>query len=293
MSDRIVRAISQDGMIKAMAISSRELTERARQIHGTSPLASAALGRTLAAASMMAAELKQEGSVTVRIQGDGPLGAVLAVGDAGGDVRGYLHNPAAELPLRPDGKLDVGGGIGHQGSLTVIRDLGMKEPYIGRVSLTSGEIAEDVAAYYVESEQIPTACALGVLVDVDYSIRAAGGYLIQLLPGAGESVIQCLEEQIRNVGPVTAQLDQGITPEELIEKVLAGFSPRILTVSPVSYRCKCSRERVARALLSMGREELKDLANEQETTEITCHFCDQVYHFSRSELLRMAESGQL
>ncbi len=294
MNDQIVRAISQDGLIKAMAVSSRDLTERARQIHHTTPLASAALGRTLAAASMMGAELKdQKGSVTLRLKGDGPLGSVLAVGECDGSVRGYLQDPGVELPLRPDGKLDVGGGIGHTGSLTVVKDLGLKDPYVGTVSLVGGEIAEDVAAYFVESEQIPTACALGVLVEVDRSIRAAGGYLVQLLPGAGEETAARLEQAVLAAGPVTALLDRGLGPEEILKLVLRDFSPRILERSPVSYRCDCSRERVLRALLSMGREELLSLAAEREETEVTCQFCDQVYRFSACQLREMARRGRV
>ena len=294
MSDHLVRAISEDGLIKAMAISCRDMVERARGIHDTTPLASAALGRTLAAASMMGADLKgQEGSVTVRLKGDGPLGVILAVGECDGSARGYVQNPAADLPLKENGKLDVGGGVGHRGSLTVVKDLGMKEPYVGTVELLGGEIAEDIAAYVVESEQIPTACALGVLVEVDWSIRAAGGYLLQLLPGAGEETAARLEKAVLAAGPVTQLLDRGMTPQEILRLVLAEFHPRILETTPVAYRCDCSRDRVARALLSMGREELKDLASQNQDTEITCQFCDNVYHFSDKELLEMAEKGSV
>ena len=217
MSDKLVRAISKDGMVKAVAVSTRELTERARQIHKTLPVGTAALGRTLAAASMMGNALKSEGSsLTLQIKGDGPLGKILAVSDNEGNVRGTVDNPAVDIPLRSDGKLDVGGAVGMDGTLTVIRDLNMKEPYVGSVGLLGGEIAEDLAAYFVESEQIPTACGLGVLVDRDQSVLTAGGYLIQLLPGAGEDIITMVEGGIYAAGPVTHASGEGervIAPE--------------------------------------------------------------------------------
>ena len=207
--DQLVRAITAGGGVKAVAVTARELTEQARNIHRTLPTATAALGRTLAAAAMMGNALKEDAaSLTLQIKGGGPLGTVLAVSDPLGCVRGYVQNPQTDLPLRPDGKLDVGGAVGCEGTLTVIKDLGMKEPYIGSVGLLGGEIAEDLAAYFVESEQIPTACALGVLVDRDQSVRAAGGYIIQLLPGAEEGVIAQVEQGVLSAGPVTALLDR-------------------------------------------------------------------------------------
>ena len=210
MSDQLVRAISKDGFVKAVAVSTRDLTERARQIHHTLPVATAALGRTLAAASMMGNALKGDGaSVTLQVKGGGPLGTILAVSDNEGNVRGTVDNPAVDIPLRPDGKLDVGSAVGCDGTLTVIRDLNMKEPYVGSVGLLGGEIAEDLAAYFVESEQIPTACGLGVLVDRDQSVLAAGGYLIQLLPGAGEDVISKVEGGVMAAGSVTGMLQAG------------------------------------------------------------------------------------
>ena len=219
MSDRIVRAITKDGMVKAAAVSTRALTERARQIHKTLPVATAALGRSLAAVSMMGNALKEDGaSVTLRIQGGGPLGNVLAVSDNQGNVRGTVGNPALDLPLRPDGKLDVGGAVGCNGTLTVIRDLHMKEPYIGSVALLGGEIAEDLAAYFVESEQIPTACGLGVLVDRDQSVLAAGGYLIQLLPGAKEDPTAGVEGGVLAAGPVTGLLAEDADPASLLRR---------------------------------------------------------------------------
>lgn len=288
MTDQLVRAITGDGCVKASAVSSRALTERARQIHRTLPVGTAALGRLLAAASMMGSALKEDGaSLTLRVQGGGPLGGLLAVSDSRGNVRGTVDHPAVELPLRPDGKLDVGGAVGCGGTLTVIRDLRMKEPYVGSVGLLGGEIAEDLAAYFVESEQIPTACGLGVLVDRDQSVLAAGGYLIQLLPGAGEDVISRVEGGVMAAGAVTGLLAENSDPETMLRKVLSDFELDILEKSPVEYRCDCSRERMERALISLGPEELRSMIDEQGGAELTCRFCDNVQRFTRGELEAM------
>ena len=285
MADRIVRAISTDGMVQAAAICSRDLTERARQIHKTLPVATAALGRALAAASMMGNALKSDGaSLTLQFKGGGPLGTVLAVSDNEGCVRGYVTNPHTDLPLRPDGKLDVGGAVGHEGTLTVIKDLHMKEPYVGTIDLLGGEIAEDVAGYFVESEQIPTACALGVLVDRDQSVKSAGGYLIQLMPGAGEDTIAKVEGGVMAAGPVSTILEQNDDPEALLRTVMSDFDLKILETCPVSYKCYCSRQRVERALISLGKSELEQMLAEQGGCQLTCQFCDAVYDFSADDL---------
>ena len=293
MSDRIVRAISSDGFVKAAAVCSRDLTERARQIHQTLPVGTAALGRALSAASMMGNALKGQGaSLTLQIKGGGPLGTVLAVSDPEGNVRGYVTNPGVDIPLRADGKLDVGGAVGNEGTLTVIKDLQMKEPYVGTIDLLGGEIAEDVAAYFVESEQIPTACGLGVLVDRDQSVRAAGGYLIQLLPGADEDTIVKVEGGIMAAGSVSAILDKDPDPENLLRTVMSDFDLRILESSEISYKCYCSRERVERALISLGREELEGILREQGSCQLTCQFCDAVYDFSSEELQELIDGLQ-
>ena len=285
MSDQLVRAISKDGFVKAVAVSTRDLTERARQIHHTTPVATAALGRTLAAASMLGNALKGDGaSVTLQIKGDGPLGTILAVSDNEGNVRGKVDDPAVDLPLRPDGKLDVGAAVGHEGMLTVIRDLNMKDPYVGTVSLLGGETAEDLAAYFVESAQIPTACGLGVLVDRDRSVLTAGGYLIQLLPGAGEEIVSRVERGIMAAGSVTALLKADSDPESLLRRVMPDFELEILEKSPVEYRCYCSRERMEKALISLGPEEMRSLIDEQGSAEMTCRFCDSVQKFTREDL---------
>ncbi len=285
MNDQIVRAISADGFVKAAAVSTRILTERARTIHRTLPVATAALGRALAAASMMGNALKDDGaSVTLQFRGGGPLGPVLAISDNLGNVRGTVGDPSVDLPLRPDGKLDVGAAVGTEGTLTVIRDLKMKEPYVGSVALLSGEIADDLAAYFVESEQIPSACGLGVLVDRDQSVRAAGGYLIQLLPGAGEDVISRVEGGVLAAGAVTKLLEGNDDPEKMLRTILSDFDVEILETSPIAYRCDCSRDRMRRALLSLGPQELRTILESDGQADLSCRFCGSHQLFDRKEL---------
>lgn len=274
-----------DGFVRIAAVQTTNMVERMRQIHKTLPLATAALGRTLTAASMMGSELKDEsGSVTLQIRGNGPLGAITAVSDSRGYVRGYLQNPAANLPLRADGHLDVGGGVGREGILTVIKDIGEGEPFSGKIELYSGEIAEDIAAYYLLSEQIPTVCALGVLVDRDQTVRCAGGYLLQLLPGAPEGLIDLLEYRVADVGSVTACLDKGMDMRQVVQELLYGMDLRLMEEQPVGYECKCSRNKVASALVSLGRDELDRLIREEEKIDVTCQFCDKIYTFTRKDL---------
>ena len=287
MNDFIVRGITKDGFIKAAAVQSTELVEEARRIHRTLPLATAALGRTLTAASLMGDELKEEdGSVTLQVRGDGPLGAITAVSDSEGNVRGYLQNPAVDLPLKANGKLDVGGGVG-QGVLTVIKDIGAKEPFSGKVELLSGEIAEDVAYYYYASEQIPTVCALGVLVDTDQHVKQAGGYIIQLMPGAPDGLVSILEARVQETPSMTTMMEQGMTAEEVLQYMLDGMRFEELYKHDVKYECKCSRQKVEQAVLSIGREELKRLYEEEETVKVTCQFCDKEYVFTKEEIGNM------
>ena len=274
-----------DGFVRIAAVQTTNMVERMRQIHKTLPLATAALGRTLTAASMMGSELKDaNGSVTLQIRGNGPLGAITAVSDSRGYVRGYLQNPAANLPLRADGHLDVGGGVGREGILTVIKDIGEGEPFSGKIELYSGEIAEDIAAYYLLSEQIPTVCALGVLVDRDQTVRCAGGYLLQLLPGAPEGLIDLLEYRVADVGSVTACLDKGMDMRQVAQELLYGMDLKLMEEQPVGYECKCSRNKVASALVSLGRDELDRLIREEEKIDVTCQFCDKIYTFTRKDL---------
>ena len=283
--DILVRGMTSDGLIKAAAVETTELTERMRQIHKTLPVATAALGRTLAAASMMGDELKNErGSITLQIRGSGPIGAITAVSDSEGNVRGYVQNPAVDLPLRSDGKLDVGGAVGPEGGiLTVIKDIGVGEPFAGKVELLGGEIAEDIAVYYAESEQIPTVCALGVLVDTNQSVKKAGGYIIQLMPGADDEIAAELESRVREAGSVTRMLTEGLSPEEILRKIL-GNKLVVMASHPVEYKCKCSRQRVESAIYSMGKKDLEELAASEEKIEVTCQFCDAVYSFDTEDI---------
>ena len=285
MRDEIVRAITGDGFVKAVAITGRDMVECARNIHTLLPIATAALGRTMLGASMMGDMLKeQNGALTLQIKGGGPLGTILAVSDCEGNVRGYVQNPHVDLIESEPGKMNVGAAVGETGTLTVIKDIGLKEPYVGSIGMFTGEIADDLAMYFVESEQIPTACALGVLVGVDQSVTSAGGYLIQLLPGASEDIITKIEAGVRKLGPVSRALEGGMDAEALIKSVLADFDVTILEKHPVEYRCYCSEDRVTRALISMGKEELADLIAEQGKAELSCQFCDKVYHYSKEEL---------
>ena len=285
MKDYLVRGMSMDGFVKAVAISSTELVSRAAEIHGTTPNATAALGRALTAASMMGNMQKVDnGSLTLQIRGGGPIGTITCVSDADGNVRGVVTEPKVPLVEKYPGKLDVGAAVGTDGMLTVIRDLQMKEPYVGSTQLVSGEIGDDVTAYFVQSEQTPTACALGVLIDRDMSVKVAGGYLIQLLPGAPDEVIDKLEEGIRRAGAVTPMLDAGMTPEDILGQVVGDLGIVFLETTPVEYRCYCSRDRVTAALISLGKEELAEIAQEEKTFPVECQFCDTVYQFTPEDI---------
>ncbi|MBQ2960189.1 MAG: Hsp33 family molecular chaperone HslO [Oscillospiraceae bacterium] len=286
--DKIIRATAGDGFIKMAVISATETVERARAIHNTSPTASAALGRTLCAASLMGQAQKEEkATLTIRINGGGPIGSVVAVSDCDGNVRGYVGDPSVDLPLRSDGKLNVGGAVGRDGMLTVSRDLGMREPYIGSVELLSGEIAEDVTRYLTESEQVPSACALGVLVDTDCTVRAAGGFIVQLMPGAEMEMIEKLEDNIFMMDQLTTILDED-GAEEIFAQVLKGFEYHLVGEYPVEYRCYCSRERIEEAISCIEKAELEEMAAEGKDVSASCQFCDAEYSFTPEELLAIA-----
>ena len=277
-----------DGFVKAVAIRSTELVCRGAKIHGTTPNATAAFGRALTAASMMGNMQKVEnGSMTLQIKGGGPIGAIVCVSDPEGNVRGYVYEPKVPLVEKYPGKLDVGATVGTDGTLTVIRDLQMKEPYVGSVPLVSGEIGDDVTAYFAQSEQTPTACALGVLVDTDCSVKVAGGYLLQLLPGAPEETIDKLEEGIRRAGAVTAMLEQGMTPEDILGQVCGDLGILFMETTEVSYKCYCSRDRVEAALISIGEKELTQIIEEGKTLPVECQFCDTVYEFTPDDVRQM------
>lgn len=283
---KIVRAISNDGSVVVSAIDALDIVSRIEQIHRTSAVVTAALGRLSVAASLIGIGLKGgNDSVTVRMNGDGPAGALIAVADSGGNVKSYVSNPIVEIPLNKFGKLDVAGAVGRNGTLSVVKDLGLKEPYVGQVPIVSGEIAEDIASYFAVSEQIPTVCGLGVLVNPDLTVKAAGGYLMQLLPYADESCINRLEANVNSLPPVTVMLNSGMTAEDIALKTLDGFEPDILDSFDVSYKCDCSKERVEKALISLGREELKKMSEEEENIEVCCHFCEKKYNFSREEII--------
>lgn len=285
----IVRAISDDGCILVLAADTTDLTEEARNIHHTSKVCTAALGRTMTAASMMGKLLKNKGdSVTIRINGGGPAGSVIAVSDMTCNTRGYVMDPGVELPLKENGKLDVGGAVGKDGLISVIKDLGGNEPTIGQVPLVSGEIAEDVTQYFAVSEQIPTVCGLGVLVAPDKKVVVSGGFLIQLLPTADDTIIDKVEQGLSELKPVTTMLTEGLTPLEICRKVLPLFNVEQLDSTSFGYRCNCTRERVEKAIISTGKESILEMANDP-ITEVKCHFCPTVYSFTPEQLKALIE----
>ena len=285
MKDYLVRGMSMDGFVKVVAIRSTELVRRGAEIQKTTPNATAAFGRALTAASMMGNMQKVEnGSMTLQIRGGGPIGTITVVSDAEGNVRGCVTEPRVPLVEKYPGKLDVGATVGTNGTITVIRDLQMKEPYIGSTELVSGEIGDDVTAYFAQSEQVPTACALGVLVDRDTSVKVAGGYILQLLPGAPEETITALEEGIQRAGAVTPMLEAGMTPEDILGQVCGSLGVVFMETAEVGYKCYCSRQRVERALISLGREELTQIMEEGKPFPVECQFCDTVYTFTPEDI---------
>lgn len=292
MEKNLVRAIAADGSVMCCAVDATAIAAEAEHIHETSATVTAALGRLLTAGAMMGAMLKNtEDSVTLRLAGNGPAGVFIVVADGNGHVKGDVTNPIVEIPLNEKGKLDVAGAVGTDGFLSVIRDLGFAEPTIGNVPIVSGEIAEDITYYYATSEQIPTVCGLGVLVNPDLTVKSAGGYLVQLLPGADDSVIDRLEENINQLPPVSQMYAQGMTPEQVAFAALKGFDPEVLDTRTAAYACDCSRQRMQTALISLGREELERLIQEQEQIEVACHFCKTKHVFSPADVRAMIENA--
>lgn len=282
---KLIRCLTRDATVMALFLDSTDMVSRAEQIHQPSAVVTAALGRLLTAASMMGVMMKgQEDTLTLKLAGGGPAGTVLAVSDSRGDVRGYAQNPIVEIPLKPNGKLDVSGAVGTEGQLWVLRDTGAPEPYVGCTPLVSGEIAEDITSYYATSEQTPTVCALGVLVNPDLTVQAAGGLLLQLLPFCPNDVIDQVERNVAKLPPVTAMLAQGMTPEEICALALDGMEYDVLDTYEPAYRCTCSREKVLGAFAAMPSEDLLSLPDENGVAEATCRFCDAVYRFTREEL---------
>ena len=290
---KLVRTLSKDGSVMACAIDATDIVSEIERIHQTSAVVSAAMGRLSAAASMMGCMLKaSDQSLTLRMKGSGPIGSMIAVADNYGNVKCYAENTVVELPLNQYGKLDVSGAVGKEGFLQVIKDLGMKEPYTGQVPIVSGEIAEDITQYFAISEQTPTVCGLGVLVNPDLTIKGAGGYIVQLLPFADESCIDILEENLKKMPPVSSMFAEKTPPEEVCFKLLEGLEPNLLDESNPIYRCDCNEERVERALISLGKQELDSMIHEGKIIEVACHFCNRKYHFSPEKLILIRDQAK-
>ncbi|HYE84057.1 MAG TPA: Hsp33 family molecular chaperone HslO [Clostridia bacterium] len=292
MNDYIIRGTSTDESIRFFSCITTGMVEEARRIHNCSPVSIAALGRMLTAGSMMGIMLKSDkDTLTLQINGKGPAGNIVVVSDNTGNVRGYINNPNVELMHREDGKLDVGRAVGVDGVVTVIKDLGMKEPYMGQIPIISGEIGDDISSYFATSEQTPTAVGLGVLVEVDGHVAASGGFIIQLMPEANEAVIGKLEERLGKIRSVTEMISSGLDAEGMIRSILGDIEIRVYEEKQVGYRCNCSKERLERALISIGKKELNEIIEEQGNAELVCHFCNSKYHFDRDELSKLLEKA--
>lgn len=282
---KLIRCITSEGAVMVSAVDSTDIVAKAEQIHETSAVVTAALGRMLTAASMMGNMLKgKDNTISLKIDGGGPAGAITVSSDSDGNVRGYAQNNIVEIPLKPNGKLDVSGAVGRDGNLFVTKNLGMKEPYNGFVPITSGEIAEDITYYYATSEQIPTVCALGVLVDTDLSVKKAGGYILQLLPFTENEIIERIEKNLARVKPVTQLLEEGMDIEDIVRDVLEGFDVEVIYTQEVAYKCKCSREKIEATLAGLGEKELKSMYEDLPQVDIKCHFCNTEYSFSKKDI---------
>ena len=291
MSDYIIRATAANGQIRAFAATTKDTVETAKNAHNTSPVATAALGRLLTAGAMMGVMMKGDKDLlTLRMEGDGPIGGLLVSADSKGHVKGYAFNSEVMLPPNAKGKLDVGGALGI-GVLSVIRDIGLKEPYVGQTILVSGEIAEDLTYYYATSEQIPSSVALGVLMNKDNTVRQAGGFIIQLLPGASDEMIDKLEARLNEFASITSLLDEGKTPEEILNELLGEFGLEILDKMPTGFVCDCEKSRVAKAIISLGKKEIAEMIEEGKPIEVSCHFCNKLYTFTVEELKEMLEAA--
>ena len=290
--DYMIRGTAADDMVRVFAVTTRDTVEKARQIHNTSPVATAALGRLLSAGSMMGPMMKGDKDLmTLRIKGDGPIGGITVTADSKGNVKGYPENPNVLIHAKPNGKLDVSGAIG-KGYLTVIRDLGLKEPYVGQVELVSGEIAEDMTYYFTTSEQIPSSVGLGVLLDKANFVKQAGGFIVQLMPGVKDEIISVIEKNLSGIKSVTSMLDSGMTPEDIAALLMNGLDFKILEKTPVGFNCGCSRERMAKAVISLGEKEIQEMIDDGEPIELNCQFCKGSYEFSVDELKEMLKSAK-
>ncbi|SHH01418.1 Hsp33 family molecular chaperone HslO [Tepidibacter thalassicus] len=291
MNDYVIRASAGNHSIRAFVAFTTNMVQKARQLHNTTPVASAALGRTLTASSIMGLMMKnKDDKLTVRIKGNGPIGNIVVVSNSKGIVKGYVSNPHVDVPLKHNGKLDVGRAVGKDGNITVIRDLGLKKPYIGSYPLVNGEIAEDFTAYFAYSEQQPSAVALGVLVDRDYSIKSAGGFIIQLLPDASEDSISTLEKNLASIPPVSKLIDEGKKPEDILGLILNGLDYEILDKYDVGFECDCNKGRLEKALISIGKKDLMEILEEDKRAELVCHFCNKKYEFSEEDLKKIIEA---
>ena len=290
--DYMIRGTAADDMVRVFAVTTRDTVEKARQIHNTSPVATAALGRLLSAGAMMGPMMKGDKDLmTLRIKGDGPIGGITVTADSKGNVKGYPENPNVLIHAKPNGKLDVSGAIG-KGYLTVIRDLGLKEPYVGQVELVSGEIAEDMTYYFTTSEQIPSSVGLGVLLDKANFVKQAGGFIVQLMPGVKDEIISVIENNLSGINSVTSMLDSGMTPEDIAAFLMNGLDFKILEKTPVGFNCGCSRERMAKAVISLGEKEIQEMIDDGEPIELNCQFCKGSYEFSVDELKEMLKSAK-
>ena len=289
---KILKAIDSQGLVRVFFVDSRDIVETARKIHNTSPVATAALGRAITMTALIGSGMKdKEDTVSVFIKGDGPLGQIVTTANGNGSVKGYVANPAVHLPLKDNGKLDVGGAVG-KGSLSITMDLGLKEPYCGQVPLVTGEIAEDFTYYYAKSQQIPTAISLGVLVDRDYTVKQAGGLFVQLMPGCDDETAALIEKNVTELPSVTTMLEEGMTPDLIVTSVFAGLFFKYLDDDEYSYKCDCSREKIERALISLGEKELKNMIEEDHSAEVTCRFCPEVYKFTEFDLINLLNKAK-
>lgn len=292
MKDYLVKALGYNGQVRAYAVSTTETVGEAQRRHYTWPTASAALGRSMTAGLMMGAMLKGEDKITIKVEGGGPLGAILVDSNAKGEVRGYVTNPQTHFDLNEQGKLDVRRAVGTEGTLSVVKDIGLRENFSGQVPIVSGELGEDFTYYFATSEQVPSSVGVGVLVNPDNSILAAGGFIIQLLPGTDDETISQIEERLSKISPISKMIQDGLTPEEILEEVLGEGNVKILETMPVEFKCQCSRERIGNALISLGKEEIRDIIDTEGQAEAQCHFCNENYQFSSDELEELAKEAK-
>ena len=289
MSDYLVKALAYNGQVRAYAVRTTETIREAQRRHHTWPTASAALGRAMTAGTMMGAMLKGDSKLTIKIEGGGPIGIILVDSNANGEVRGYVSNPKVHFELNQFGKLDVARAVGTSGTLTVVKDLGLRDYFTGQIPIVSGELGEDFTYYFVSSEQIPSSVGVGVLVNPDNSILAAGGFILQLMPGTGEETISEIEKRLHSIPPVSKMIEKGLAPEEILYELLGKDNVKILETLPVAFVCRCSRERIANAIISLGPEEIQEMIEEEGQAEASCHFCNEIYYFNKDELQQLKQ----